>query len=205
MSQTEAKVAYVYADALADLASRESHAGSTLSLLEIDDQLQSCLASFQKEEKVWKFFSSPVVSWEDKKNAIISSLKGKVHHLLFHFFLVLSKRDRFVELPMICRLFHKEINSRLKRREVCVRSARELTQNEEENLKESLRKYLGCEIILEKKVSPELMGGLILTSEDLRLDSSVQSCLERIRSSLSQRGIRGKKSGEKFEEKFYEN
>lgn len=53
-----------------------------------------------------------------------------------------------------------------------------------ERLEELLRKKTGASVILEESVDPDILGGFIFELDDLRLDASVRTGLDRIRREL---------------------
>ncbi len=191
--QAQAKVATVYAEALLELAKQENK----VELL--GQQLQEFSNLLFADKMAVKFFSSPIVSSQDKVQILESTLRNKAGadvHLLY-FLCVLAKRSRFTELPLIVEFFNKEMDRFIGRRRVKVCSAYTLGEEEKKQLSLSLEKYFKKKISLTNSVHPELISGLVLYSDDLIVDTSIQGRLKRLQAAFLKHRIAG--------ENFYEN
>lgn len=93
---------------------------------------------------------------------------------------LLIKMKRLVILPSITNLYEKMLARAENRKNIIVTTARKLTDNQIAALTEALAKKLKAEIILEPKVKPKLLGGLILQSGDFILDISVLGRVKRL-------------------------
>ncbi|MDH5656965.1 MAG: F0F1 ATP synthase subunit delta, partial [Spirochaetia bacterium] len=60
-----------------------------------------------------------------------------------------------------------------------------------------MERFLGKSVILDYGVNPDLLGGIVVKSGDLMVDTSIKTSLEIIRQSLVGKKILG--------EKYYEN
>ncbi len=193
--QTEAKVAAVYAETLLELSREEGVVPS------VCEQFKECVSAFQKEKNVWKFLTSPVASNKAQMDLLTATLKGKLEanleKLLLHFFFLLLKRKRFSDLPLIQTLFQSQAHHFLSLQSVGIRSAKELSKAEEEQLSIVLKKYFDKDIVMEREVCPDLIGGLVIRSGGLLIDASIQTRLRTIQDKFLNQDVLG--------EEYYEN
>ncbi len=186
-----AKIATVYAEALLELA---MDAGS---LEDVEQELNGVTRVVAGDESVWTFFRSPVVDIEAKEKVLETSLKPALSKTLYNFMGVLVRRRRMQELPAIADIFHKLANEKLGRREVFVYSATALTDEQEKALYEAVQSYFHLKVVMETQVREDLIGGLVIRSNDTVFDTSIRSRLRRIKQRLKDRKITG--------EAYYEN
>ena len=142
--QTDTKIAKLYVDALLELK-LEQHLLQDFYL-----QLKVCITILHTDAYVWKFFTSPIVTWQ-KKAGLVRFVFGPIMNKnLISFFIALVKRNRFRELFAIHSLLRKAINERLGERNVLVSSAQALEDEEERKLSMILKKYFNKKIALQK-------------------------------------------------------
>ena len=189
--KTDPKIAAIYAEALADLAEA---AGSAK---EMEQEVFDLSAALQQDTAVWKFFESPVMPVEDKLSVITSTLKSQVSELMFRFLGVLAARKRMDHLPVIASAYRDIMDKKLNRRRVKLSSAEELAAAERELISDAMQKFLKAEIVLEVERDESLIGGMVLRSGDMLVDTSLKSALARIKSKL----LNTKTIGEEY----YEN
>ena len=72
-----------------------------------------------------------------------------------------------------------------------------LSAQQKEGLQKTLEAYFHAPVVLQLKTKPDLIGGLVIRSGDLLIDTSVQHDLVRLREKLLKQKILG--------EAFYEN
>ena len=198
--QANTKIATVYAQALLYLGKEEGQ------LEALDAQLTVCSKLLYGHHKAkedlsnvatQQFFSAPIVPWTLKVEVIRKSLAEHIHPLLLNFLCVVAQRGRLNELALVQEIFHKEIQRALGRCVVEMSLAQEIDSQVEKSLKSALEEYLGKQVILEKNLDTDLIGGYRFSSGDLLVDNSVQKQLQKIRSTLHKKRILG--------EQYYEN
>ncbi|MCB1308303.1 MAG: ATP synthase F1 subunit delta [Leptospiraceae bacterium] len=188
--QQDGKIASVYTEAYVEL-------WENARLDEAAEELKQVVSAVQSDELVWRFFQSPVLSPEDKINVLNSVIKPVVSETLYNFLGTLIKRRRFEYLPEIEQHFLRLVDDRLERRHVIVESAVALDDAQQEQLTKTLTERLKRSVVLVARVRPELIGGFLLRSEDLLIDTTLRNRLRRMRNQMTQRKIAG--------EAYYEN
>ncbi|MBX7058186.1 MAG: ATP synthase F1 subunit delta [Leptospirales bacterium] len=189
--QSDPKLNNVYAESLVELAEEQK------TLEQTDQELREVAALLHADTAVWAFFRSPVMDPAEKVRAMERSLKPALSATLYNFLGVLARRRRFDSLPQIALAFSKLADEKLGRRHVRVQSARALTDSERKDLSEALTAYLKRKVLLDEEVQASLIGGVVVRSGDLVIDSSISSRLKRLRQILLARKVAG--------EAFYEN
>ncbi len=189
--QSDPKLNSVYAESLLELALQKN------ALEAIDQELRELTALLLIDSVVWAFFRSPVMDPAEKIGVMNRALKSSVSELLYNFLGVLARRRRLYSLPQIAELFSRLADEKLGRRHVRVLTARVLTDEERRDLNAALEKYLERKVILDEEVQAELIGGVLIRSEDLVIDSTIASRLKRLKHTLMTRKLAG--------EAFYEN
>lgn len=179
------KVASVYAEALL-LASIDA---GTANELEAD--LTEVSRAFRADPAVWGFFKSPVVDSKQKVELLTSTLKGKIGDTLYSFLCLMCLRRRFELLPDVVDVLKTLMDQHMKRKRVQVYTAVPLSNEHRDELKASLEKKLKMDVVLDITEKPDLIGGLVIRTGDMKEDSSIKDGLARIQKSLMGKRILG--------------
>jgi F-type H+-transporting ATPase subunit delta len=107
-------------------------------------------------------------------------ITGPVRNLLD----VLVRRGRITVLPEIAETFEDLVDERLKRASARVRTATELSSEQQERLSKALSAFTNYDIRLKAKVDPRLLGGVVVRIGSTVLDGSVRTRLNRLRETL---------------------
>ena len=165
-----------YASALYDLASEKK-----LVDVVLDDLL--FIQSIIKNNKDLKLvIKSPLIKSNDKLEILQNILKSKnANELSSTFLKVLSKNKRFQKTVDIISQF-KNINAQ-KRGDVLadITSAEKLSNEQQDNIKEQLRKILGDKLSLSYKVDEQIIGGLIIKVGSKMIDTSLSNKINKLK------------------------
>lgn len=181
------KVSAVYAEALL-LASIEANAAQDL-----EQEFKQLEHLFHAEGEVWAFFKSPIIDEDKKVELLTKTLKGKIGDTLYAFLCILCIRRRFELLPDILEALKGLMDQHFKRKRVQVKTAVPLTEEQRAELGTALTAKLKSEVVLEIQERPEVIGGLVIRTGDLKEDSSIQDSLARMRKNLAGKRILGEK------------
>ncbi|MCE9600176.1 MAG: ATP synthase F1 subunit delta [Spirochaetia bacterium] len=179
------KVASVYAEALL-LASIDAGTAQ-----ELESDLTEISGAFRADPAVWAFFKSPVVDVHQKVDLLGLTLKGKVTDSIYAFLCLMCVRRRFELLPDVVVALQALMDQHLKRKRVQVFTAVPLSNEHRDELKASLEKKLKMDVVLDLIEQPDLMGGLVIRTGDMKEDSSIKDGLARIYKSLMGKRILG--------------
>ncbi len=185
------KIATVYAQSLTELA----RDGSALEGM--TEELDAVVGALTADPAVWKYLKSPIISGEDKLKILDKAIKPHVRPLIYNFIGVLAARKRIDQLPGINTAFRLLTDREMGRRRFQVTTAVAMEGSLQNELQKALTKAFNAEAVLELAVNPEIIGGVVIESEDITIDSSIKSNLEKIRRNMIKCNISG--------EGFYEN
>lgn len=182
-------VARMYAEAFVDAA---ANVGVDSALEEFDSFLVDVLSK-QPE------FTAVLCAAHGNRDAKLKLIERVVapygSPLFVNFLRVLARKDRLDLLPLILeesRIRHEHLQGK---KRVQVTSAVELSDDSRENIRRQLAEKLPFEPILEVKVDPTLMGGVVIRVGDTVYDSSIKSRMKQLRERLRQRSLHEIQSG----------
>lgn len=172
-------IARRYATALADIAEKRNETEKVRLELEQIEKI------FAENKNLTEVFSNPVFNHE-KKEKILETLiqKTKLAQTVANFLRILLRNNRFGYLSAIRKSFEQVIEE--KRNEVTAKviSARELSEEEREALRQNLEKQTGKKIKLDTMINPEIIGGIVVRVGSTVFDGSVKNRLEILKNRL---------------------
>jgi len=148
------------------------------------EQAQALQQVVDAERPLLPLLSGPQLSEEEKIALVRRVFSGRINQLHVEFLIVLIQKRRISFLPeILTELVHLiEIEKGITRAEVT--TALELDRGEENRLLERIRSLTGNEILLERKVDPSIIGGMIVRLRDDVIDGSVRRAVDRLRERL---------------------
>lgn len=178
----QTRIARIYAESLIALAAREGKE------LEVGDELIGFVRDVVgKNPTVSAFLTSPAVTRRSREPVLNSALKDNVSPLVARFLGVLNQNNRLDLIRSISAVYQDLVDQRAGRVRVSVRSAVPLTDEQQEELRQTLASTTHKETVLELRTDPDLLGGMIVQVGDKVYDSSVRSRLEALRHQLTAR------------------
>jgi len=182
-------IAKVYADALFDLAK----AAGTID--KIGAELQE-LASFQVQEPQFaEFLSSQVIDDDERERSLERMFRGRVDDTLLDTLQVMNQHGRIGLLPQLLRAFVLRIEEDRGQVEVQAISAVELSGVEQADVQTLAAQLTGRQPLMDYRIDPSIIGGLVLEVGGYRYDDSVRHNLDALRRRLLERSSRGLKIG----------
>ncbi|MGQ0741305.1 MAG: F0F1 ATP synthase subunit delta [Alphaproteobacteria bacterium] len=172
------------------LAGRYATAAFELALEEkaldaLARDLATIRALLDASEDFLRLVRSPVLTREEQSKALEAILgDAKAHALTRKFVLLLSRNRRLFILGDVIRAFETLVARHRGEIPAAVTSARPLNEAETAELTRILKEKLGREPILELKVDPKLLGGLVLKVGSRLIDSSLRTRLAGIRAAM---------------------
>ena len=172
-------VAKVYGDALFDLAVENNE----LDL--IAEEIQVLKDTLAENPELLQFLNHPKISNEDKISSIEEIFKGKFSDTTVGFLVIVVTKGRYNELPAIINYFLEAVREYRKIGKASVTSASELTVEQKQKIEKKLldsTEYV--EFIMDYKIDPSIIGGLIIRIGDRVVDSSIKSKIEMMKKDL---------------------
>lgn len=128
---------------------------------------------------------NPLVSQTELVTAMTSPVTNELDSHQTNFLLLLANNRRLIYLAAIADQFNTLRDQDESILRVTVSSAFALDEATQARLKQKLMDQFKKQIIMETKISPELIGGLKIQVGDRVLDSSIQDRLSQLTQSLS--------------------
>jgi F-type H+-transporting ATPase subunit delta len=173
------RVGQVYAEALFNAAEKKGQVQAVLE--ELDSLIRDLFAADPQFEV---FLASGAIGRDQKDKVIRSVFANRASHLFTNFLLVLNHHDRLELLRPILTAARELHDQRAHRIRVQVRSAVPLPDDQRDRLIHELRQTFHLEPVLQPKVDPDLLGGMVVRVGDWVYDTSVRTQLETIRNQL---------------------
>ena len=126
-----------------------------------------------------------------KKTALAKALidrAGQITAPLAKLILVLAEKDRLTLLPGIARAYNERVMDHLKIVRGDVTTAVPLAPEKLRLLEEGLAKATGRKVVLEARVDPSIIGGVVTRLGSTVYDGSVTTQLQKMKQSLIEAG-----------------
>jgi F-type H+-transporting ATPase subunit delta len=174
-----ARIARVYAEALLAAAEPQGQAET------VHEELFSLIHDvFPVAPDFESFLHNLAIGRDTKEPAIRSALEGKASETFLNFLLVLNQHERLELLRPISAVYRELLDRRAHRVRVLVKSAVPLSDDQRDQVVHRLRESMKNEPVLDLKVDPDLIGGLVVQVGDWRYDGSVRNRLLNLRNKL---------------------
>ena len=175
MAIDNATIARRYGNALFEVAKEQD------SLAETATELNEIKAALEKEPGFVVFMTSPQIDEKVKKDTLESMAKGasslvaNLLHMLFDY-------HRIANLESIIGEFNRLYDADRKIVRATVKTAIALEDDQKQKLAATFAKIENAnQVILDEKVDPSIIGGVVLQSESHIYDGSIRSKFEQIK------------------------
>lgn len=173
-------IARRYARAFIELA---ADAGVVDRLADELDQVLSLVRSHG--DLAFSALCNPVFTLSERQRVLADLLsKQTLHPLTVNLLKVLLDKGRFSSLPEVREVYVAQADARAGRARVLVETAEPLGPALEAEVKAALGKTTGKQVLLETRVRPELIGGIVARVGGTVYDASVKRRLDDIRQRL---------------------
>lgn len=176
---TEQIVSTRYANAILDIAERESLTKDIISDFEV---LRKMLLS---SKELLNLIKSPIIAELHKKKVFQELLSNRVNKLTMNFVLLLINKGRIELLPSILIQFINLYNLHNNRVKAKITSASELTEPLKSKMMLKLTEMTGKIILPEYKTDKSIKGGISIQIDDWVYDATIKTQLELLRKQLS--------------------
>jgi F-type H+-transporting ATPase subunit delta len=180
---TSSGVAGRYATALFELALEERALDQVAADLDRFNQAIDASADLARLVK------SPVFSAEEQGRALDAVLGSlAIEGLTRNFLLLAAKNRRLFATPDMIRAFRAMLARHRGETSATVIAAAKLTESQLTALKQALKAALGNEVMLEERVDPALLGGLVVKVGSRMIDTSLRTRLNSLRVAMKEVG-----------------
>ncbi len=143
----------------------------------------AAIAAVAATPEVRALMGSPLVT-EGKLSELVVEA-GKLDEAGANVVRLLTVNRRLNTATMIAEQYETMRAEAENRIDVEVASASELSADQKDKLSAALAKRLGCEVRLECRIEPDMLGGAVIRAGDLVIDGSLQAELQRLSHSLA--------------------
>ena len=172
------QIANAYAQALYSLVKDEGASQPVLEQMKVLDE------SFAQEPAFLQLLSTPNLSKDERCRILDDSFRGKVHPYVLNFLKILTEKGYIRYFPECCQAYREKYNEDNGILPVCAVTAVALDKAQTAKLTAKLEKITGKTVELTNRTDPECLGGVRLDYDGKRVDGTVQSRLNAIRSLL---------------------
>jgi F-type H+-transporting ATPase subunit delta len=137
-----------------------------------------------QDSSLLNFLNAPHILEEDKKSVVRDVFSGRLEPLFIEFLLVLIEKNRIAYLPQVIDVFNHLVEEEKGIERVKVVTATQLDDSQKKRLAEKLAQKTGLQIILEERVDPSILGGMIVMMNNEIVDGSVRHGLQLLSEQL---------------------
>lgn len=172
------QIGSAYAQALYALAKEEGAAQAIL------DEMKVLNTGFAQESSYLRLLATPNLSKEERCRILDDSFRGKVHPYVLNFLKILTEKGYIRYFSDCCSAYREQYNEDHGILPVCAVTAIALDETQTAKLTAKLEKITGKTVELTNRIDPACLGGVRLDYDGKRVDGTVQSRLDAIRSLL---------------------
>ena len=178
-SQASNLVCQCYANALIQQAE------SAKALNKVEKDMADLKAMLGASTDLDSVVRNPLLGRESLQAAMFAVAdKAKFQSVTKNFLGTLVQNGRLYALAKIIAAFEVVLSEKRGEVKVNVSVAQDLTAKQKKDLEASLSKELGADIVMNVKVEPKILGGMVITIGSQMIDNSVARKLERLKASL---------------------
>ncbi len=164
-------IARVYVETLLRRAEQEGVVESVTAGLAVFTQ---CL---EEDERFRRFLEAPQITTRQKQTVIEETTGNQVHPLVIQFLRLVIDRHREPLLPDIATTWRTILDERANQQTATITSATPIDRATVASLGQALEQATGKTIVIEEKVQPGLLGGIVVQTGDLVMDASLKTRL----------------------------
>ncbi|MBN4081824.1 ATP synthase F1 subunit delta [bacterium AH-315-C07] len=173
------RVALRYAKSLFGLADEQG------VLDKVRDDMYRFWETCNDNRELVLMLKSPIVPGAKKESILKAIFESDSAPLTIDMFSIIIKKKREIILQEIAEEFFKLYDEKKGIVKVEVTSAFKLDDTIRKNITAIFSKETGAEINLEESIDEDLIGGFVVTMDDLQYDASVKSKLNKLRVELA--------------------
>jgi len=151
----------------------------------VHEQLQQLRGAFANAPDLAGLLENPEIESTVKADVLTRVAQG-ADELVVNFLRLIAEKGRAAELADIVDELDKLVAAEHRILDVELTTATELSDDEFGRILGRIETASGRKVQAERKVDPDLIGGIVLQAGSMRLDASVRGRLERLRHDLAQ-------------------
>ena len=166
-----------YAGAIFDIALKQNSLDRTL------EDVQEIARLFSRRTLAY-LLNEPKIPLQRKETAIRQALQSKVLPTSLNLALLVVQRELIEAMPNIARELNRLVLEYKNQAVAVVTTAAPMDERQLNQVKQALEQQTGKTILLQTKVSPDILGGVVARVGDQIIDGSVRHRLDALRQQL---------------------
>ena len=166
-----------YAEAIFDIAKKQNTVDRTL-----EDMRE--IARLFSHRKLLYLLNEPKIPMQRKESAIRQALESKVLPTSLNLALLLVQRELVEAMPNLARELEQLVLNYKNEAVAQVTTAMPMDQQQQNKVRQALERRTGKTILMQTKVSPDILGGVVARVGDQIIDASVRQRLTALRRQL---------------------
>lgn len=175
-------IARVYAETLLRSANRHGQVES------VDESVRGLSSVLEASAELRRFLAAPQIRAADKRELVRSALSDRLDPRLVRFLELVIEKHRERLLAEILAAWIELLDARANRQSAAVTTAVPADPELVARVRVALERATGRTIVLEERVDPALLGGLVVRTGDTVIDGSLKSRLTTLRRRLRAAG-----------------
>jgi F-type H+-transporting ATPase subunit delta len=181
-----------YADALYKAAVESNSLGA------VAEELRSMKNIIDTTPKFREILSHPGINKSDKTSMIKAVFGERVTKLSLRLVMLLIEKKREALFDDICTVFLDRVEEASGLKKITIETAFPLEEEEKAKLITRLEKAMDKKLVVDTKVNPEILGGIIIRERMKQIDASVIQFLRSMKRDLkSTKAVKAKKAVKK--------
>ena len=151
------------------------------SLSRVKNDVGVLAAIIDSDNNLIKDLSNPIWKTDSKKEALKAiAKKVKLCDETLNCLYIIADNNRFPELSFIFMEFENIYYTKQGIVPVVVETVKHLNPTQDKKLKTNLEKHLSKKVVVDYKINPEILGGLVVRFGSSMVDDSLQGKLKQI-------------------------
>lgn len=168
-----------YADALFELALERNQ------IDQFNEEVKMVYGSITEDKEFCSILNHPQITSEEKMSMLENVFKGKVSDDIIGLFHLVLRKNREAELTEILSVFIDKVRQFKRITTAYVASAKALSDNQLNEIKEKLSQNLNKQVNIEASVEPELIGGVRIMVDGHVIDGTIKKQINELKKKLA--------------------
>ena len=179
-------IARVYAETLLRAADRQGQ------VEEVDESVRALSAVLGQSAEFERFLIAPQIDADAKRALVKGALTARLHPLAIRFLELVIDKHRERLLGEILAAWTELLDTRANRQSAALTTAVPADPELVARVRAALEQATGKVIVLEERIDPSLLGGLVVRAGDTVIDGSIRNRLTTLRQRLRAAGRAGR-------------
>ncbi|MGN0993790.1 MAG: ATP synthase F1 subunit delta [Butyricicoccus sp.] len=150
------------------------------------EELRGVAGVFEEYPDYLKVLVIPSIAFEEKKTSLNEVFAGRVHPYMLNFLMLITEKGRVGAIAEMAEAYKELYYFEEGICEVVAVTAAPMTAGNLEKLKEKMESVTGKKVVLNNKVDPKVIGGIMVRIENKQIDATIKTRLNELARQLSQ-------------------